>query len=325
MAIHGAHNIEDSTLEDFAELLQFEEANAPAVEKILKSDSLKKEEEEEKPKDLSDREMVLEAYDRMSKSLKTGLMGIRTAKKGIEQLEDQVSHTENIAIFQESKPDETECPHCIAKPATENVAYIHVPVPRLYHRRPQFRLTILGWILFLLAAWYYTENRLWEEYGFTEVCTRRACNLNLDSPYFGQVIPWKLDDWIFGGRVRALYREYEEPLSDWYLDVWETVLFVDIRDISPRVMHPVDREQWRRRMIKKGYIKEPEWVPPTAELAAKLARGRAMLEASERKEAGDDVGGRDDGDGSDDIGSGDETMAADEPVFEESPKKSGWF
>ncbi|SPO03989.1 uncharacterized protein DNG_06672 [Cephalotrichum gorgonifer] len=100
MELHRTHNIEDTTLDDFGELLASAEAPESAeisemledlTDQILE-EVVKKQKTSTANAGDRDRESELEAITRMTKSLQTGLLGIRSAKLGIERLEDQVAH-----------------------------------------------------------------------------------------------------------------------------------------------------------------------------------------------------------------------------------------
>lgn len=100
MELQRTHNIEDSTLDDFGELLASKDVpDSPEIDEMLEDitdkflDEVAKEQEggsTKEPKLNNETELLT----RMTKTLETGLLGIRSAKQGIERLEDQVSHAD---------------------------------------------------------------------------------------------------------------------------------------------------------------------------------------------------------------------------------------
>ncbi|KAL2105110.1 hypothetical protein VUR80DRAFT_8987 [Thermomyces stellatus] len=104
MELQKTHNIEDSTLDDFGELLASKDVpDSPEIDEMLEdmTDKILEEVAQEQDKRKRgevvgdpNRDPEMEAIARMTRSLQTGLLSIRSAKQGIERLEDQVSHAD---------------------------------------------------------------------------------------------------------------------------------------------------------------------------------------------------------------------------------------
>jgi len=299
--------MDDSTLDGLGELLASHNIKPSEVEKVLKVEPPQAD-EKATTKDIRERERELEAYDRMSKALKTGLLGIQTAKKGIERLEDQVSHSDSAPRDSpKAHISHTSCSVCAAhQPTTTTAAYIHVPVPRLYTREPRFRWTTLGLVLLLLSLWLTAESTMCSLYCKPDICEAgQDCSWTPDDPFFGYAIPVKIDQWITGGRGRSLVRSLGEEVDDLLADAWDFITGRDIATIDTRFLNHDQKRQHRRRLMKKGLIKP--WKSPP-EQQTKLDAWRATREARDRardaREMGYDIGD----------GLGDESMAADEKV-----------
>lgn len=319
-AIHRENQIEDSTLDDLAELLVAHDIKSADIDKVFKPETIKTE-EDLKSKVASDRDEELETYERMTQSLKTGLVSIHTAKQGIERLEHKVSHPDlKLTSKSPTTPDHhhtAACPQCLATPP-DSMMYIHVPIPRLYHTKPNFRFTLLGLLLFLSTIWYAAESALWSHYGYRDICYG-PCTTPQNAPRFGYVIPVKLDEWTTGGIMRPIANHWREELSDMYEDAWDWCTETDILQVD-RVgrpwMNAEQRIQLNRRLAKKGLLPpfrpDPEILPKIEA----LARARADRErADEAREMGYDVP----------EGLGNESMDKDEPLFEEEEKSSRWW
>ena len=161
------HNIDDSTTDDLEEILTGQKLAAPKLEELLRDLPAKTKEEsddgleganesphvkEEPESDNNEKDMSagsMAIYDKMSQSLRTGLLGIRSAKLGIQRLEDQVAHAEQSA--KDGQPGEPEefrphehkkpqnvpqqtshaydCPDCAACPEPVAATYLHFPLP----------------------------------------------------------------------------------------------------------------------------------------------------------------------------------------------------
>lgn len=219
----------------------------------------------------------------MSESLNTGLAGIRTAKKGIERLEEQVSRPErqgtaatNSTMDQLAQPAQparfTRDPTDTAGASAQSGAYtyIQVPVPRLWRTEPKFKLTLTGLLVLLLGLWelyWLVEGLFHDQWGKQTVCYRGSpCRWNPEDPEYGYVIPVKLDQWVTGGVVRPHAAHWLEEAQDGWADLEEWWYEIDIRDVHhPSIRDPMKKQQYWRRIEKKGYFPKwnpaPEWVP----------------------------------------------------------------
>ncbi|KAK3989217.1 hypothetical protein QBC44DRAFT_328227 [Cladorrhinum sp. PSN332] len=285
LEIQRANQIEDSTLEDIADLLGQKGSEDPGV---ADDSDIKLDVQDE-----------LDRYERMSRTIKSGLLGIQSAKQGIQRLEDK------FAAGLKSKPQEPtkepvkeepidepakiltkdstrptpkngpakqtakagpsvrnhthektgdECPLCEESSPASNVGvtYLHLPVPRLWYRKPKFRFTFIGLILFLLSAWYIAENTMCYFFCKPLYCyPGEPCDWSRDDPLWGYAIPVKLDQWSTGGRGRDLVRELYPEVTDWIADVWDAATGTDITTVDTSHYDWWQRRQHRRRLYKK--------------------------------------------------------------------------
>ncbi|AEO65784.1 uncharacterized protein THITE_2113201 [Thermothielavioides terrestris NRRL 8126] len=287
LEIQRANQVDDSTLDDIADLLRHQ--NSPSAS----SDSLG-------PKSGSTRtdklEGELEAYGRMSRSLETGLLGIRTAKQGIERLEGKVAH----ADLKEHAPhnghhDKTltapsSCPACRGSESRRGaaVAYIHLPLPRLWSRDPEFRFTFLGLGLFLVSLWYIAEALMCFRYCKPDYCyPGTSCDWSSDDPVWGYALPVKLDQWVTGGQCRDLTRRLGPELADWLADMWDAARGIDISAVDTSRYGWEQKRRHRRRMNKKK---------PTTPLVERpedkrtFSAHKSAREAKERAQMADEMG-----------------------------------
>ncbi|KAK3330285.1 hypothetical protein B0H66DRAFT_465900 [Apodospora peruviana] len=300
LEIQRANHYDDSTLEDLGDLLDAQEQE----DVKLRLDVRKLEDSTGVSHGI---ESDLEAYDRMSKSLQTGLLGIRTAKQGIERLEDKVwhvdakdrSHTHDLTVSM-------VCPICHGHSAEGKAAltYVHLPLPRLWHRQPKFRFTLLGFVLFLLSLWYIAESSMCFFYCKPQYCyPGEPCDWSVDDPLWGYSIPVKLDQWLTGGQGRALAGQVGPEVTDWLADAWDIATGTDITQVDTSRYSWDQKRQHRRRLLKRGVAESLAGEGPedeakfTAWKAARLARERA----ESAREMGYDV-------------HDEESMAADEKI-----------
>jgi hypothetical protein len=262
--IQRANHIDDSTLDDIAELFGHQDPLVAAFGSgVVKS--------ENGDNEAGRREQELEAYDRLNRSLQTGLLGIRTAKQGIEQLETKVSqadikgHSPHAAHGHKSDGSSPSCPSCHGSKAGKDAAvtYVHLPLPRLWQRRPKFRFTFLGLGLFLLSLWYIAESLMCFRYCKPEYCyPGMACDWSSDDPLWGHAIPVKLDQWMTGGRGRELAHHLRPEVEDWLADMWDAATGTDISTVDTSRYSWEQKRQHRRRLAKKGlrkpFIERPE-------------------------------------------------------------------
>ncbi|KAF5000073.1 hypothetical protein FDECE_11317 [Fusarium decemcellulare] len=262
---------------------------------------------------------------RMNNTLKSSLYGIHTAAKGIERLSDQVN-TENKANenkpvdfkaleedflekkpangVRERKPEKMDAPPkdqstraaCTTHPSTGTMSYVQLPIPRLYHRKPSFRLSLLGLIVLLLSLWYAAESAMCAKFCRPIRCGNAPCIWSIDDPTFGNAIPVKLDQWITGGRGRVVAEQVKEEVQDWMADMADVMYNRDITEIDISGFSFEQKRQHRRRLRKKGLAKRRIETPE--EKAKWDAWRRAKLEKERQQEAremGYDIGGDEDG------------------------------
>jgi len=232
-----------------------------------------------------------QAYARMTKSLNAGLDGIKTAKRGIERLQDKVSHAETLPkpetphVAHANHTERANCPICLASGSHSSstmVAYIHLPVPRLWRRQPHFQFTILGLVVFLLSCWYVAESTMCFYYCKPESCyPGQPCDWSHDDPFWGYSIPIKLDQWTTGGQGRALARQLGPDIADWKADLWDAITGTDFTKVDTTNFDWDRRKQHRRRLMKRGLIK------PLAELPEDRAKHEAWRAAAAAKERAD--------------------------------------
>lgn len=281
-----------------------------AVEQEIQN--MKRESPEDK--DLSAGEMAM--YDRMSKTLRTGLTSLQTAKLGIQRLEDQVAHAEKQSLPDDDDDDDMKqpttkarepqrprddkllhdekCPECLANASPMYFTYLHIPVPPLFHTTPRFRLTLLGMLLTVLSLWYVAESNVCGKYCRPAACTTTPCVYSYDDPTFGNALPVKLDQWTTGGRGRKLATWVFEELQDWAADIDDAVHGRSLADVVVDQLDVAGRRQHRRRLQRRGLIKAPTRAAP--DQTAKWDSWRQSRLAKERsRDSG--YGGYDMGDG----------------------------
>lgn len=260
-AILRMNDIDDSTLEDFDSILADQEINDEELQQMV-NDTMNKIDDDLDFPGLSEREREFEVYDRMSKSLKTGLLGIRSAKKGIERLEDKVMHIEQKAdqahtdLNASSSKSETHTPTNPSNPAPVLLA-----MPALYRKSPKFRPTKLGILALAVFVWYIIESIFCILFTTEYNCTPQLpCVWSPNEPYFPYAMPFMLDEWATGGKGRALTWKIGEEIGDVFADVSDWVMNKDLTQYDEKYMNVWERKRHRRRLRKHGLI--PKWVPP---------------------------------------------------------------
>ncbi|KAK3394621.1 hypothetical protein B0H63DRAFT_52411 [Podospora didyma] len=272
MEIQRTNHFEDSTLDDLADLLDAHD-------------------EPPKLEPQTDRERELEVLSKMNKRLNDGLLGIRTAKQGIERLEASLPQVDNKVTDSAKDPvhihlrgnDEGLCAGCHDRPPNPDdlLTYIHLPLPRLWYRQPKFRFTFFGLMLFLLSLWYVAESSVCFLYCKPLYCyPGKPCDWSPDDPLWGYSIPVKLDQWTTGGQGRAFVRRVGPGVADWVADIWDVATGTDITNVDTTYYTWSQRRQHRRRLGKKGLIKPFVERPEDKEKygawkAIRLARERA--------------------------------------------------
>ncbi|KAK3906235.1 hypothetical protein C8A05DRAFT_29945 [Staphylotrichum tortipilum] len=265
LEIQRVNQIDDSTLDDIADLLILHEPAGAA----LASRRVKIEPENKSKPGV---ETKLEEYDQLSRSLETGLLAIRTAKQGIERLEDKVAHANLKDDSQQTnsgggvKGEPPACPTCHGShppAAGTTVVYLQFPLPRLWHREPRFRFTLLGLSLFLFSLCYLAESWMCSRYCKPEYCyLGTPCDWSSDDPVWGYAVPVKLDQWVTGGQVRELVRRVRPDVADWMADMWDAAAGTDIAAVDTSQYSWEQKRQHRRRLAKKGlgkpFVERPE-------------------------------------------------------------------
>ncbi|KAM5354504.1 hypothetical protein ACJ41O_001151 [Fusarium nematophilum] len=270
----------------------------------------------------------LDRLTRMNNTLKNSLYGIHTAARGIERLSDQVNHknkeAENNTTTTENKVTEPEIPKdkkpekehldsekpqitsekmdtkadnhgavpaCATHPGAGTMSYIQIPIPHLYHRKPSFRLSLLGLLTLLFSLWYAAESTMCAMYCRPTRCGTTPCIWSVDDPTFGTAIPVKIDQWTTGGRGRILFDQVKEEVDDWIADAVDMYHGREITEVDIRGLSFEGKRQHRRRLRKKGLVK-PRVESPD-EKAKWDSWRKVRLEKEKRKEAmemGYDVG-----------------------------------
>ncbi|KAI1503781.1 hypothetical protein F5X99DRAFT_89953 [Biscogniauxia marginata] len=261
-AILRMNQIDDSTLEDFDSILSKHEISDEELEKMV-NDSAFKAEEDLDFGGMTDRERELEAYDRMSKTLKTGLLGIRSAKKGIERLEDKVTHAEQKEDQAPASLDASS-PKISVRTTTKQArpTAFTVKIPPLYRRSPQFKLTPFGLLTFIVAIWYALESAFSYIYAGPQYdCTpTMPCDWSPNEPYFPYTMPFMLDEWATGGKGRAVAWRIGEEVGDVVADISDWITNTDFTQFDQKYMNVWERKRHRRRLRKHGMI--PKWTEP---------------------------------------------------------------
>jgi hypothetical protein len=184
--------VEDSTLESFDGLLLADAENLDLNSTTIMETPIDLEVDEKgQPLSAEERERRQEilAIERMNKTIKSGLVSIRDAKRGIERLEDQVSSAPEPL---KHNHDLDSCPKC----ASESSFYhVNIPVPRLWSRDPTkwtgVRFTWVGLMLALFTAWFFMESATCEL-----ICHPQYASTNdwsPDDPFWGWALPTLLD------------------------------------------------------------------------------------------------------------------------------------
>ncbi|KAM0201840.1 hypothetical protein ACHAPA_010973 [Fusarium lateritium] len=269
----------------------------------------------------------LDRLTRMNNTLKSSLYGIHTAARGIERLSDQVNIKNKAAESQaaedkaaEEKSAELKAPKeeeseknllDIIKPEplpekmstlhdshgadlayimhsdAKTVSYVSLPVPQLYRRKPYFRFTLLGLVLFLFALWYALESAMCAKFCRPTRCGSTPCVWSVDDPTFGNAIPVKLDQWTTAGRGRIMADQAKEEVADWFADFKDFYHDRKITDIDIQGLSFEQKRQHRRRLRKKGLVKSRVETP---EQRAKWDAWRRTRQEQERQQEAREMG-----------------------------------
>lgn len=256
------NDIDDSTLDDLTDLV-VSSSNPEELVNILKS---------EEPN--HEGAMAERAPAEQLKTLDRLLVSLRSAKKGIEKIENRVSHSEKqakpaakvpVSQHRHSHPTaDPACPECATSKQTEVYTYMHIPVPRLYRTKPRFKLTFTGILMLLLCLWHlywFVEDLFYDRWGKQEFCYRGSpCRWDVDDPEYGYVIPVKLDEWLTGGVVRPHAARWLEEAEDSWADFEDWWRGTDIQQVDHRIIRDSSKKaQYWRRINKKGLF--PKWNP----------------------------------------------------------------
>ncbi|KAJ3957537.1 hypothetical protein N0V92_005896 [Colletotrichum tropicale] len=289
LELQRRHQIEDSTLDDLEEMFNLQKPLPPdfeteeTVESMLDEINEKREEIANSANLSSDeRDHTMQQIDRMTKTLTDGLRSIRSAKQGIERLEDKVSHAD--PTYNENKISEMEKmiakvqdqqakgtafqqPTATQKTADhtgissdEKVNVIQLPIPQLMHRNP-LRITFLGLLVIISAVWYAAESAMCEIYCRPTTCSSTPCVWSATDPTWGYAIPVKIDEWTTNGWGRQVANQLAEDASDLLADLEDYLTGTDIATIDIRTLDFWEKRQLRRRLRKKGLVKRPEESP----------------------------------------------------------------
>lgn len=321
MQLQRTHNIDDSTLDDLEEVLLGRKTASPKMQALIKDlpnqpspddrdfdltlDNFELDARKNTQKNLtnaSDPEYSdgeLARYDRMSKSLRTGLLGIRSVKQGIERLENQVSHAETMADAiapadkaVDNNKAKTPCAEsCTAHTNPVTASYTQLlPLPRLYKRTPSFRLTLLGFLMFFASLWYAAETAMCAKYCRPTSCSSPPCIWSYDDPTFGVALPVQLDQWITGGHGRVIFANMREDVEDWTADMMDLALGREMTDVDVDALSFEQKRQHRRRLRKKGLVQSPSDPPEQRTKWDAWHRARvAKDKAKEAREMGYDL------------------------------------
>ncbi|KAF2971059.1 hypothetical protein GQX73_g2501 [Xylaria multiplex] len=263
LAILRANNIDDSTLENLDSILADHEVDDLELKEMVNDTALKIENDlDMKFSEMSDRERELEAYNRISKSLQTGLLGIRSAKKGIERLEDKVTHNSARDDQSDHKVVSGSSPLQLPPLSSDGTAPVYISVPRLYRRKPKFKLTTFGVVTVCAIIWYVLESIFCFLYAGPEyICTPTIpCDWSPHEPYFPYTMPFMLDEWVTGGKGRIFALRAGEEVGDIMAEISDWVTNTDFTQYDELYMNVWQRKRHRRRLQKHGLI--PKWTEP---------------------------------------------------------------
>ena len=310
------HNIEDSTLDDFDDIISGMKHPAGVVEDAFTEEGGKLEKKldfesdfeeplESQPstrksssefasqKDEPEFPTEPETFDRMTNLL----LGIRDSKRGIGRLGDQVSR-----IMEEKQQQQQQLQQ--EKPALLiSDAHVHtreheqdpqqacpicVPasssknVTYIHIAVPSFRsLRVLIFTLMLPLLWLAVESSMCALYCRPETCVSDPCIWSFDDPTFGTAVPVKLDQWATNGAGRKWANHAYEEIQDWVADVMDTVYDRDIRDTDVLQLSMEGKKSYRRRLRKRGLLSSDFKVDDRAQ-REKLENWRRARLARER-------------------------------------------
>ena len=213
LTIKRAANIEDSTVDDFDELICKHEHIAEEFRKGEHSDM---DDSEARGRFTSgDGPSLAEGMQNAGASNRTGSGGenrsmgrrlnkalaeIKSAKAWADKLEDRIANHHHM-------PWQRTCKYCDMSGSVPAVAF-----------------SIKGWlslITLVLTAWLMLETAMCYLFCRPTTCGPEvSCEWNPSDPSFGVAIPWKLDEWALGGRGSRLASEMGERVGDVAVDIW---------------------------------------------------------------------------------------------------------
>lgn len=208
-----------------------------------------------------------------------------------EKAEKPVKAVESMGVL----PDKHIAPAVYTThPSTGTVSYIHLPIPRLYHRKP-FRLSWLGLLVLVLSLWYAAESAMCAMFCRPTRCGSTPCVWSINDPTFGTAIPVKLDQWTTGGRGRVMAEHLGEELQDWIADAMDVLYDRDITKVDISGFSFEQKRQHRRRLRKKGLIQRRVHSPEQQAKFDAWHQARVQRERQEEaREMGYDIGGDED-------------------------------
>jgi hypothetical protein len=330
LEIQRTYQLDDSTLDDFEKLLTDTKTTSEPlgnVDLLLNKMRIKQEEHmATSSKDNSE----LERYDRMSRTLNDGLMGIRTAKLGIERLEGNLVHHDHqpsvsapSAAAAPIKPQPSITVPTIKRSASaeklevksRSIQQQHRQSSpsrslsnhwlRLYDQEP-FRFTVLGMLLLLLGSWFVAETTVCSLYCRPVSCSAGSgpCIWEPSDPSWGVALPVKLDQWLSDGQGLQAYEKFVQDASDAYLDIYEYLTGTSISQVNVDALDFYGKRQHRRRLRKKGMTRSAVFAPEkSTRWTDTAARERVEMERNHDVKQGYD-----------DVDDGDESFGADEPL-----------
>ncbi|KAH6676866.1 hypothetical protein F5X68DRAFT_213536 [Plectosphaerella plurivora] len=304
LEIQRTYQLDDSTLDDFEKLLTDTKTTSEPlgnVDLLLTKMRIKQEEDlATSNKDNSE----LERYDRMSKTLNDGLMGIRTAKLGIERLEGNLVHHDNqpsvaasSAAAAPAKPRPTAKEPIIKRsPSFDEKLDVksrsaqqkhrrsshEQPLshhwPRLFRLEP-FRLTFLGMLLLLVGSWFVAETTMCSYYCRPVSCTSGSgpCVWEPTDPSWGTALPVKLDQWVSNGQGLQAYHKFVQDASDAYLDIQDYLTGTSIDQVNVDALDFYGKRQHRRRLRKRGLAKAAVPAPGESTRWSAVGSGRVEM------------------------------------------------
>ena len=192
-------------------------------------------------------------YHKMGKKLDTALLGLRSTDTRLQKLEAQAKDKKSQRKPHRHPAGES-CADCMASNPI-SVTYMHLPLPKLYSHAPEFRLTLLGLVVFALSIWYAAESTMCAKYCRPATCATTPCVYAYDDPSsFGTALPVKLDQWTTGGTGRKIVNWAIEEVQDRIADAADAAHGRSLADTPVEAVTYAKKRQHRRRLQKKGLL-----------------------------------------------------------------------